>query len=202
MTTTTLYLVRHAWHERMSRVLCGRMPGVGLADDGIAEARRAAERLCACGVSAIFSSPLDRARQTAAEIARVLELEIVVDEALNEIDLGEWTGRSFDELNNDPAWRQWNSRRDRVRAPGGEAMSDVQQRLDAWMARTRENYPESGVVAVSHGDVIKAAVCQCLGLPTSRHYAFEIGPASTSVILTGDWGSKVCSINEGSGCAH
>jgi probable phosphoglycerate mutase len=193
---TTLFLVRHAAHDRLDRILCGRMPAVSLGATGQAQADAVAKRLARERVAAVFSSPLERARETAAPIAARLGLEVAVGDGINEIDCGEWTGASFDDLHRDERWHLWNRERAASTTPGGEAMADVQARALAAIEAWRRAYPDQAVVAVSHSDVIKAAVCGLLGLSLDRYHAFEIGPASVTTLVVWEGGGKVLHLNE------
>ncbi len=190
------FLVRHAAHELVDRVLCGRMPGVSLGEEGRAQASRVAERLARERITAIHTSPLERARETAAPIAERLRLAPEVHEAINEIDLGEWSGRSFEDLSQDPRWQSWNSARAVSRPPGGESMLEVQARAIGHLERARSAHPDQAVVLVSHAEVIKAALLYCLGMPIDGYRLFDISPASISTLVVGDWGAKVLSMNE------
>jgi broad specificity phosphatase PhoE len=190
------FLVRHAAHELVDRVLCGRMAGVKLGEEGRAQARRAATRLARERIAAIHTSPLDRARETAEPIAEEFNLVPQIHEAISEIDVGEWVGRDFASLQNDPRWASWNNARSVTRPPGGETMLEVQARVVGHMERVRNAYREQGVVLVSHGDVIKAALLYCLGMPIDGYRLFDIRPASVSTLVIGDWGAKVLSMNE------
>jgi probable phosphoglycerate mutase len=194
--TTICFLVRHAAHELVDRVLCGRMPGVRLGEQGWDQARRVADRLTREQIAAIHTSPLERARETAESIAERLRLSPEVCEAINEIDLGEWSGRSFDELRADRRWASWNAARSVTRPPQGESMLEVQARVVRHLESVLERYPEQNVVLVSHADVIKAALLYSLGMPLEGYRSLEISPASVSVLAMGDWGIKVLSINE------
>jgi probable phosphoglycerate mutase len=190
------FLVRHAAHELVDRILCGRMPGVSLGEEGRAQARRVAERLARERIAAIHTSPLERAQETAAPIAEGLRLAPEVHEALNEIALGEWAGRSFEDLSQDPRWQSWNSARAMSRPPGGESMLEVQARAVGHLERARAAHPDQAVVLVSHADVIKAALLYFLGMPIDGYRLFDISPASISTLVVGDWGAKVLSMNE------
>lgn len=193
---TMVFLVRHAAHDRLDRILCGRMPGVSLGSRGQAQAEALADRLARENVLAIFSSPLERARETAAPAAARLGLSVQTSEAVSEIDLGEWTGARFDALNEDERWHVWNRQRASARAPGGEAMSAVQLRALAGLEAWRQAYPGGAVVGVSHSDVIKAAVCGILDLSLDRYDAFEISPASVTTLVLWQGGGKILSLNE------
>ncbi len=172
------------------------MAGVGLGEDGRAQARRVAERLAREPIAAVHTSPLDRARETAAPIAQRLRLAPEVHEAINEIDMGQWSGRSFEDLHGDPHWQSWNGARAVSRPPKGESMLEVQARIVGHLERVRADYRDRAVVLVSHADVIKAALLYCLGMPLDGYRLFEIGPASISTLVIGDWGAKVLSMNE------
>ena len=194
---TTVFLVRHAAHDRVDSVLCGRMPGVGLGEDGRWQAEALARRFAeGRGVDAVWTSPMERARETAAPIAGRLGLLAWDSDALCEIDFGAWTGASFDDLRDDPRWRRWNEARGGERPPGGESMAEAQARAMGEVERAREEHPGGRVVLVSHGDVIKAALAGVLGLSLDAHARFEIAPASVSALAVWDGGGKVLSMNE------
>lgn len=194
--TTVVHLVRHGSHDRLGKVLCGRMEGVTLSLQGVAQARSAAALLAERDIAAVYTSPQERTRQTAAEIAGALGLPFLVDDGLAEIDFGAWSGRAFDDLAGDPAWDAWNNERDSARPPGGETMAEVQGRVSAFIDRARQSHPDEAVVAVSHCDVIKAALLQVLDLPLRAYDRLNVDPGSISVVISGSWGSKVHSINE------
>jgi probable phosphoglycerate mutase len=194
--TTTVYLVRHAAHDRVDRVLCGRMPGVTLGPEGRAQAERLAERFSRERIAAVISSPLERARETAEIIAERLGLRLRISDDLDEIDFGAWTGRSFEELAPDPSWQRWNRERDAASPPGGETMAAAQARILREIERVLQQFPEAGVILVSHCDVIKAALARFLELPLQAYERFEIGPASVSVLALWPGGAKVLGLND------
>lgn len=192
----TVFLVRHAAHDRVDRVLCGRMPGVSLGDVGRRQAAALVRRFGGAAVSAVWTSPRDRARETAGPIARAQGLSVQVRDALDEIDFGAWTGLSFDALHDDPRWHRWNEVRSSGRPPGGEAMGEAQARALGAMERARAEHPGGRVVLVSHGDVIKAMLAGALGLSLDAHARFEIAPASVSTVAMWEGGAKVLGMNE------
>src|SRR5215210_1380847 len=106
---TGFILVRHAAHDLISTTITGRMPGVHLSETGRAAAERLAEQLGALPVDHILSSPLDRARETAEPLSRRLGLPVQIAPDFNEIDTGEWTGLTFNELAPRSDWQHWNS---------------------------------------------------------------------------------------------
>jgi probable phosphoglycerate mutase len=194
--TTTVFLVRHGSHDRLGKVLCGRMDGVSLSDQGRAESAAMAERLKGEGLAAVYTSPLSRTRETAEPIARAAGVETVEDADLLEIDFGDWTGKPFEALRGDPLWTAWNTARAVTRPPGGESMVEVQARLRRWLDRARAAHPEQRLAAVTHADVIKALAAHVLGFSLDQHDRLEIGPGSVSTLVAGDWGVKLLNLNE------
>jgi broad specificity phosphatase PhoE len=195
---TTVYLVRHAAHDRVDNVLCGRMPGVGLGESGRWQAEALAGWFAAKAslVDAVWTSPIQRARETAEPIAGRLGLLAWDSDGLCEIDFGDWTGQGFDALRDDPRWHRWNEARGAARPPGGESMAEAQARAMGELERAREEHPDGGVVLVSHGDVIKAILAGVLGLTLDAHGRFDIAPASVSALAVWEGGGKVLRMNE------
>lgn len=194
--TTTFFLVRHAAHDNVGAFLAGRSPGVRLGEAGLAQAARLGERMGEERFDAIMASPRERTQETAAAISAVSGLTVETAEALDEVDFGAWSGTDFEALDADPLWRQWNTVRSFTRTPGGETMLDVQRRVLGLMEDLTARHRNGDVVLVSHGDVIKAAVSHVLGLPIDAWMRFDIGPASITTIVIGDWGAKLLTLNE------
>jgi broad specificity phosphatase PhoE len=196
VTAVTILMMRHAVHDLVDRTLCGRTEGVGLGETGRSQAAALAARLSKAGLAALYSSPIQRARETAAGIAGACGLEVVTDDALTEIDFGDWTGKPFDELDADSAWRRWNGDRGRERPPAGESMLEAQNRISGFLDGARSRHLGQTIAAVSHGDVIKAAVAHVLGLPLQFHDRFDISPASITTLVAWTGGAKILSLNE------
>ena len=195
---TTLLLVRHAAHDWLGRGIPGRLPGVLLNAEGRAQAQALAQWLAHTGIDAIYSSPQQRARETAAPLAARLRLPLEIAKEFDEIDFGEWTGRSFSELERDDAacWCQWVAQRSVAQPPGGEAFAQVARRAMAGLDRLRGLHPGKTVLVLSHGDVIKAAVACCLGLSLDDLERFDIEPASVSVLVSSGEGWKLRAVNQ------
>lgn len=188
-------LVRHAPHPDVGVALTGRGPGSSLGAAGWQEAERLSERLASQVVDAIYASPRERACETAGAIAVRTGCEVTIAEALDEIDFGDWTGATFADLAGDPRWSNWNQRRAAGCPPGGEPMAAVQGRVVDQIAAWRDLHEGGRVVAVSHQDVIKAALCHVLGLSLDRHDTFDVDPASVSTLVAWQGGAKVVSLN-------
>lgn len=194
--TTTIFLVRHAAHTDLGLRLTGRKEGVSLSEAGRDQARSLGERLKREKLAAIWSSPRERAQETAAEIASASRLPLATDEALDEIDFGGWTGSSFEDLGGQPLWAEWNERRGSARPPGGEAMAEAVTRASAVIERAFAEHPGRAVALVSHADIIRGLVAHQLGLSLDNLLRFDVDPASVSTIVAGDWGRRLISLNE------
>jgi broad specificity phosphatase PhoE len=193
--TTTVFLVRHGVHDQLQARLCGRSAGVTLGDAGLTQADATGRRLAVEDIEVVFTSPLERTRQTAERIARACGAPLTIEEALMEIDFGEWNGRSFASLEGEPMWRTWNGARDTARPPSGESMAEVQARLSEWLERLVRSGARA-VAAVSHADVIKAAVGLATGLSMRFHDRFEISPGSVTTLVAVDGRLKLHALNE------
>jgi probable phosphoglycerate mutase len=192
---TTFALIRHASHALLGHTIVGRRPGVQLSARGLREAEALASRLEGWPIQALYSSPLERARATAAAIADRLRLEVQAADELNEIDYGAWTNRTLADLREVPEWRRFNLFRSGSRIPGGESMVEVQDRMLQLIERLRCVHPEQTVALVGHGDVIKAALAYYLGVPLDLFGRIELSPASLSVIRVEPHGPQVLLIN-------
>jgi broad specificity phosphatase PhoE len=194
--TTTFILIRHGAHDLLGRKIAGRMAGVGLNTAGQAQAQGLIERLARWRIAALYAGPLQRVQETAIPLGHRLDMPVETDPAFDEIDFGRWTGLTFDELREDRMWDRWNRLRGVARCPGGESFTEVHARVARGLEHLAQRHPEQVVAVVTHGDVIKAAVALTLGLPLDCHDRFEIGPVSLTVLLYGDWGTKLLKLNE------
>lgn len=194
--TATFLLVRHAAHVHLDRLLSGRLPGVALSPFGEEQAARLGARLARERVEAVVCSPLERTRATAQAIGAACGVAVEVDEALIEIDMGAWTGRAMADLDGDPDWAAWNRERATARIPGGETMREAQARIVGGLDALAARHPDRTVAVVSHSDMIRAAVAHVLGLPLDHLLRFDIGPASVTRVVWGDWGARLMTLNE------
>lgn len=192
---TTFLLARHADHDWVGRGFAGRLPGVSLNARGREQAQELVERLRGHPLDAIYCSPQPRTHQTAQPLAAERGLEPVTEPAFDEVDLGEWQGRTFDEVRGQAAWRQWLERRSQARPPGGEAFADVPRRALQGLHALAARHPGGHVFVVSHGDVLKAVIASCLGLSLDLLERFDVAPASVSVLALEDGWSQLQLLN-------
>jgi probable phosphoglycerate mutase len=193
---TTFFLIRHAAHDLVGKALAGRQPGVFLNFTGVREAARMVDQLAPAPLHAIYASPRERAQETAAPLAAARGLPVRLSPALDDIDFGQWTGRTFKELEADARWPIWCNRRTAAQPPGGETITQVQQRTVAELARLASIHRDESVALFTHCDVIKCALAHYLGMALDDLERFEIAPASVSVVLAGDGWSKVWRVND------
>jgi ribonuclease H / adenosylcobalamin/alpha-ribazole phosphatase len=178
-----IHLVRHGSHAEVGRVLSGRSE-IGLSDLGHAQADLLSAHLAAGGIASIHSSPRRRARETAAPIASRTGLPVVVAEALDEIDFGQFAGLPFDALAHDPDWKVWNTERAAARCPGGETMGEAVGRAWSYLEALPEE--QTPALCVSHCDIIRGIIVSIFGVGFDRMFAFDCDPASlTTLILEG-----------------
>ena len=193
---TTMLLVRHGQTPTTGKVLPGRAPGLHLADEGRAQADIAAERIGALKrVDAIYSSPLERAKETAAPIAKARGLRTQVDRGLFECDFGEWTGSELKKLMKLPEWGTVQRAPSTFRFPGGESFTEMQTRMVTTLDKLRLAHPGGTIVCVSHADTIKAAVAHALGTHIDLFQRIVISPASVTAIAWGPGGPVVLAVN-------
>jgi probable phosphoglycerate mutase len=187
------FLIRHAAVEASDRL--GRRDRVRLSANGQMQARALAERFNGVEMDAIFSSPILRARQTAEAIAR--GNRVIIEDALREVEVGEWDGKTFAELDAIESWKWFNQFRSGVRAPGGEMMLEVQARAVGFLERVAWKYRNKQIVAVSHADVIRGVICHYLGIPLDLSLRVRIDPASVSILRISECGAEILGLNEG-----
>ena len=188
----TIYLARHASHAEVGRILSGRSE-IGLNDQGQAEARGLAERLAQVPLAAVHTSPRRRAVETARIVAEARGIPLRQAAALDEIDFGTWSGRSFAMLDEDPAWRHWNEARATAATPAGETMQAAIARARDHLAAIAEDGP---VLCVSHCDIIRGVVAALLGMPLDRLLAFDCDPAALTILAWHDGGARLVTLNE------
>lgn len=194
--SATIFLIRHAAHVELGKVLSGRRSDVALSSEGLDQAAIVADLLGTLTIAAVYSSPRERAWYTARDIADPHDLEVQVRNDLDEIDFGGWTGLRFSDLEGDEDWQRWNEKRGSARCPGGESMSEAVERARSALETIAADHDGETVVAVTHCDIIRGLLSYYLGMPLDNLLRFDVDPASISSLELGRWGARVRSINE------
>jgi probable phosphoglycerate mutase len=192
---TTFYMVRHGVTSHTGHRLSGRLDGIHLSEQGIAEAEAAAEMLAHVKFRAVYSSPIDRTLETARIIAARQGLEVEVRDGLLEVDYGTWTNRSFKAVARTKLWSQVQRWPSGARFPSGESLREVQQRSLDELDRIRSDHPRATVCCVTHADVIRLVLADYLGIHLDLFQRIIVGPASITVVSVGDDGPRIVAVN-------
>ncbi len=177
-----ILLIRHAANDSMGKWLAGWTPGVHLNEEGRRQAEALAERLDPLPIRAIYSSPLERAVETAEPLARRKGLQIQVVPELGEVRYGEWTGKSLKRLRRQKAWQRLVGTISRARFPGGEAMVDLIARAVNAIEAIAGRHPRDVVALFTHADLIRAVTAYYLGMPLDLYHRLMIAPASVTIL--------------------
>ena len=179
---TTFYLIRHGEKETPDELMVGRMPGVHLSRRGRMQARKLADQLRREKISFIFSSPLERAVETAGPLARAKKLEIRRSAAFQEIDMGDWTGKTKTQLERISNWKHFRRFPGGTAIPKGETLAEAQARVVSEMIRLHARNPNDGIVITTHEDPIRLAVCYFIGAPVNVYEHFKIRLGSVTLL--------------------
>ena len=184
---TTILLIRHAVNEFVTTgKLAGWTPGVHLNDEGKAQAAALGDRLSEAPLKAIYSSPLERTMETAQAIqAHHSKLEIQTNEAIGEVQYGDWQGAKISALRRRKMWQVIQEYPSRAYFPNGEAMRDVQTRAVTEIERLVKQHPRQMIALVSHADLIKMVLAHYLGMHLDNFQRIVISPASISTLVLG-----------------
>jgi probable phosphomutase (TIGR03848 family) len=194
--STTLVLVRHAVTAQTGPLLSGRTPGIDLSEAGIEQAASVAARLAVLPVRAVYASPIERTRQTAAHIADQHRLEVRVLPGVIEADYGEWTGGKIADLAKTDLWKTVQIVPSRARFPGGESIAEMQSRMVGALEQLVADHPGELIVVVSHADPIKAAIAHFSGMHLDLFQRVTVSPASVTVFELGQFGAALVKCND------
>jgi ribonuclease H / adenosylcobalamin/alpha-ribazole phosphatase len=181
-----LLLLRHGQTPySVDKRFAGRID-IGLTELGASQAAAAAQRLGKLGaIDAIVSSPLSRARQTAAAVAALTQVPVTVENAFEEADFGEWDGLTFAQAQErfPAAMDAWLASTE-VAPPGGESFAAVRSRVLDGLSRVLTAHAGQTVLVVSHVTPIKICLAEALGAPLSALYRMYL---DTGCLCQVDW---------------
>ena len=196
---TRILLIRHGQNDYVkTKQLAGWTPGVHLNEHGQAQARATAERLASETLAAIYSSPLERTRETAQCIAEPHALPVIIRRELGEADCGEWTGQVIDDLTKTELWQQVQRYPSGARFPGGESFPEIQARLVAVLDALCADHHGQTIAVVSHSDPLKTAIAHYIGLHLDLFQRLMIDPASVTELLFTPTGPRLVYCNDSS----
>ncbi len=193
----TILLIRHGENDYVKKgVMPGRLPDLHLNEKGRAQAQTIAEKLAKAPIKAVYSSPLERAIETAEPLANALGLEVIIRPSLMETDIGEWQGMSHKALRRSKAWRIVQSTPSLFRFPNGESFAECQARIVGEIQTLRALHEDKDLFAcVSHGDPIRLAVAYYLGLSLDHFQRLAAAPASITALYVGETSSRLLTLN-------
>jgi probable phosphoglycerate mutase len=194
---TLLLLIRHGENEyTRTGKLAGWTKGVHLNETGQKQAQALAARLEKTPLAAIYSSPLERARETAAPLARAKRLRVKILDGLGEVQYGQWQGKSLKRLARTKLWRTVQGLPSAMQFPEGETFRAVQTRAVNAVEVIVRAHPKEMAAIVSHGDVIKLVVAHYLGVPLDLFQRLAIHTASITVLRLGHGHPTLVKLND------
>lgn len=195
---TLLLLIRHGENEYVKTgKLAGRLPGVHLNERGQKQAQALGEALTQVPIKAIYSSPLERAMETAEPIAAPHKLTIQQEPDLMDTNVGRWQGKSLKVLRLTKAWKVVQSAPSRFRFPEGESFVDAQTRyIDALERIMQKHKPQDIVAVVFHADPIKLAVSHFLGMPLDHFQRLGCDTGSLTALYVSEANATLIKLNQ------
>jgi probable phosphoglycerate mutase len=195
---TLLLLIRHGENDyTKASKLAGHLPEVHLNERGRKQVAELAEALAKVPIKAVYSSPLERARETAAPLAEKLGLEVQIRAGLVETSIGEWAGQELKALRKLPEWRVVQGAPSRFRFPNGESFAECQTRLVSEIEAILKVHKSDEIIAVvSHADPIKLVTAYYLGMPLDHFQRLACDTASVTVFMLGEKGVMLAKLNQ------
>ena len=199
MIMTLLLLIRHGENDFVKTgKMAGRLPGVHLNERGQKQAQALGEALKDIPIKAVYSSPLERAMETATPIASARKLQIIQEADIMDADIGKWQGKSWKVLRLTKVWKIVQNAPSRFRFPEGESFPEMQTRIANALERIvkKHNKPQDIIVVVFHADPIKLAVSHFLGLPLDHFQRLSCDTGSLTAIYASESGSNLVKLNQ------
>ncbi|CAD6368432.1 Phosphoglycerate mutase [metagenome] len=180
----SVIFLRHGQAKNnIERILTGRTPGVPLTEKGIEQAEKAAKFLEHMNISAIYSSPIERAKHTAEIVGKHNSLDVTIDDRLIELDMGKFTGVPYDEIfsSHGNVFMKFYNGELEIAHNGVETFSEVKKRVLGIVDHVIENHPDQNVVLVTHMDPIKAMLSTIVDLTPENLFELIIANASLNI---------------------
>ena len=193
-----LLLIRHGENDFTKKhKLAGYTPGVHLNERGLSQAQALADALKEVPIKALYSSPLERAVETATPIAAARELEILNEAGLLETNVGKWQGRSLAALRLQKHWKVVQNAPSRAQFPEGETFYECQTRIvTALDSISRKYKPQDIVACVFHADPIKLAIAHYIGLPLDHFQRLSCDTGSLTALYVNESGANLIKLNQ------
>jgi len=194
-----LLLIRHGENDYVKTgKMAGRIAGVHLNERGQKQAQALGEALKEIPIKAVYSSPLERAMETAQPIAESHRLTILQEPDLMDTDIGKWQGKSLKVLRLMKAWKIVQSAPSRFRFPEGESFTEAQTRYVNTLERIIQKYhkPQDIVAVVFHAEPIKLAVAHFLGMPLDHFQRLGCDTGSLTALHVSEANANLVKLNQ------
>lgn len=182
-TSTLILFVRHGRTPTTGKALPGRDMDLHLSDEGMLQAEVVAKRIASSyAIDAIYTSPITRAKETAAALTKATGAKAASNKDLAETDCGEWQGRLLKDVYKLPEWKWLQTNIGSFQFPGGESFTSLQNRVVKAMRDVNAKHPGQTVVMVTHADPIRAAVVSILQASLQAIHHIEVATCSVTAI--------------------
>jgi probable phosphomutase (TIGR03848 family) len=192
-----LILIRHGENDYTKKGrLAGRLPGIHLNERGKGQAEELSKALAEVPIKAVYSSPLERAMETAEPIAKARNLEVLREPGLMEANVGKWQGQAVRRLALTKTWRIVQRAPSRAGHPGGESFLETQTRIVSALDAICKKYkPRDLIACVFHADPIKLAIAHYIGLPLDYFQRLACDTASVTMLAIDESGAQLLWLN-------
>ena len=177
-----LYLIRHSVTPETGKRLSSLNPDIALSAAGQVMADELGTHLSSVSSDAIYTSPLQRCRETAAAVASGRRIRPKTNKAFIEADFGNWLGRPLKSVYKLKAWQELMTAASRFRFPDGETLQEVQHRAVAGVEHLALQHKHSNIAVATHADVIRVILTHYLGMPLDLVHRLDVSPASVSIV--------------------
>ena len=180
----SIFFLRHGQAlNNTKKILAGRTPGVSLTENGVKQAEKIAEFLKPLNISAIYSSPIERAKNTAEIVAKHNSLENIIDDRLIELDMGKFTGVPYDEIfsKHGNVFLKFYEGKAEIAHNGVETFLEVKKRILNMVDFVLKKHQDEKVVLVTHMDPIKAILSTVMDLKPQSLFELIIENASLTI---------------------
>lgn len=194
---TILLLIRHGENDYLKKgILIGSRISTHLNAHGLKQAEDLAKALKEYPIKAIYSSPLERAVETATPLANLIKMKIILCPMLQDTDVGDWTGQKVEELKKLTAWKQVQEKSSTFTFPGGESFVGIADRMSKALTTIVKDHKAKDMVAVfAHADPIKLAISYFLGLPLDNFQRLSVDTGSMSILILLKTSTQLAALN-------
>lgn len=198
----TILLIRHGENDMVKTGrMAGRLPDVHLNSRGFQQAQELSENLVSVPISCIYSSPLERAMETAAPLAEKLSLPVIINPGFLETDIGDWAGHEVKVIRKLKEWKIVQQSPSRFRFPNGESFFDCQNRLVEQMERVVKDHDDKEIIAIfTHADPIKLITAYYLGMPLDYFQKISCETASVTIWSFTEKNNRLIILNQKNKC--